>query len=236
MKEDIPIYYFSKIKDKELRELVNIKQNFSLKIFDKWFNQTINLEDHEIKFLTELLDKEFNFIRIYKEEDLKVKFIAPILNKVDFRSIEKEIRDFYEEKITYKTNKFILTGNTDYLVSKGLEYSEKPYFFIQEFKKAKEISYPESQLLAELITAVELNDFKIIKGAYIVGAIWNFVILKKLAENTYQYFISINFDSTKLADLTAIYKNLLVVKEEIFKIEEQTSKGFLSIRQSLICV
>jgi len=222
MKEDIPIYYFSKIKDKELRELVNIKQNFSLKIFDKWFNQTINLEDHEIKFLTELLDKEFNFIRIYKEEDLKVKFIAPILNKVDFRSIEKEIRDFYEEKITYKTNKFILTGNTDYLVSKGLEYSEKPYFFIQEFKKAKEISYPESQLLAELITAVELNDFKIMKGAYIVGAIWNFVILKKLAENTYQYFISINFDSSKLADLTAIYKNLLVVKEEIFKIEEQT--------------
>ncbi|WP_069471753.1 hypothetical protein [Candidatus Marithrix sp. Canyon 246] len=218
MKEDIPIYYFSKIKDRELRELVNIKQNFSLKIFDLWFNQTINLKDHEIKFLTELLDKEFNFIRIYKEEDLKVKFIAPILNKVDFRNIEKEIRDFYEEKITYKTNKFIFTGNTDFLVSKGLEYSEKPYFFIQEFKKAKEISYPESQLLAELITAVELNDFKIIKGAYIVGAIWNFVILKKLAENTYQYFISINFDSSKLTDLTAIYKNLLVVKEEIFKI------------------
>ncbi|WP_069472968.1 hypothetical protein [Candidatus Marithrix sp. Canyon 246] len=218
MKEDIPIYYFSKIKDRELRELVNIKQNFSLKIFDLWFNQTINLKDHEIKFLTELLDKEFNFIRIYKEEDLKVKFIAPILNKVDFRNIEKEIRDFYEEKITYKTNKFIFTGNTDFLVSKGLEYSEKPYFFIQEFKKDKEISYPESQLLAELITAVELNDFKIIKGAYIVGAIWNFVILKKLAENTYQYFISINFDSSKLTDLTAIYKNLLVVKEEIFKI------------------
>uniref|UniRef100_UPI001C0C744B hypothetical protein n=1 Tax=Candidatus Marithrix sp. Canyon 246 TaxID=1827136 RepID=UPI001C0C744B len=72
--------------------------------------------------------------------------------------------------------------------------------------------------IAELITAVELNDFKIIKGAYIVGAIWNFVILKKLAENTYQYFISINFDSSKLTDLTAIYKNLLVVKEEIFKI------------------
>jgi len=218
MKEDIPIYYFSKIKDKELRELVNIKQNFSLKIFDPWFNQTINLQDHEIKFLIELLDKEFHFIRIYKEEDLKVKFIAPILNKVDFRNIEKEIRDFYEEKITYKTNKFIFTGNTDFLVSKGLEYSEKPYFFIQEFKKAKEISYPESQLLAELITAVELNNFKIIKGAYIVGAIWNFVILKKLAENTYQYFISINFDSSKLADLTAIYKNLLVVKEEIFQI------------------
>lgn len=217
MKQDIPIYYFSNIKDKELRELVNIKQNFSLQIFDEWFNQTINLQDHEIKFLTELLNKEFHFIRIYKEEDLKVKFIAPILNKVDFRNIEKEIRDFYEEKITYKTNEFILTGNTDFLVSKGLEYSEKPYFFIQEFKKAKEISYPESQLLAELITAVELNDFKIIKGAYIVGAIWNFVILEKLAENTYQYFISINFDSTKLADLTAIYKNLLVVKEEIFK-------------------
>jgi len=55
------------------------------------------------------------------------------------------------------------------------------------------------------------------KGAYIVGAIWNFVIVEKLAKNKYQYFISINFDSTKLADLTAIFKNLVAIKEEIFK-------------------
>jgi len=220
IKEDIPVYYFSRIKDDELRKLVNIKQKFSNHIFDNWFNNPIIIKESEIKFLTELLSKEFNFIRIYKEEDLKVKFIAPILNQIDFRDINKEIRDFYEEKITYQTDKFIFTGTTDFLISKGLEYSEKPYFFIQEFKKGKESSYPESQLLAELIAGVELNNFKTIKGAYIVGAIWNFVILEKLAEDKYQFFISINFDSTKIEELKGIYKNLLFIKDEIFKMVE----------------
>ena len=106
-----------------------------------------------------------------------------------------------------------------------MEYSEKPYFFIQEFKKGKEAYYPESQLLAELIAGVELNDFKMMKGAYIVGAIWNFVILEKLAENQYQYFISINFDSTKIAELKAIFKNLLFIKNEIFNLVDCQPQG-----------
>ncbi len=217
IKKDIPIYYFSEIRDNELRKLVDIKQKFSNDIFDNWFDKQIIVKDNETEFLTELLNKEFNFIRIYKEEDLKVKFIAPILNKIDFRDIDREIRDFYEEKITYKTDRFVFTGTTDFLISKGLEYSETPYFFIQEFKKGKESSYPESQLLAELIAGVELNSFRTMKGAYIVGAIWNFVILEKLAENKYRFFVSINFDSTKIEELKGIYKNLLFIKDEIFK-------------------
>jgi hypothetical protein len=220
MTKDIPVYYFSQIKDDDLRKLVHIKQKFSDNIFDHWFNNEITLKGSDIEFITELLNKEFHFIRIYKEEDLKVKFIAPILNRIDFRDVDKEIRDFYEEKMTYKTDQFILTGTPDYLISKGLEYSEQPYFFIQEFKRGKDSSHPEYQLLAELIAGVELNNFKTIKGAYIVRAIWNFVILEKLAEGSYQFFTSINFDSTKIEELKGIYKNLLFIKEEIFKMVE----------------
>ncbi|CAK8722728.1 Restriction endonuclease [Candidatus Electrothrix laxa] len=220
IKEAVPVYYFSKITDIELRSLVHIKQNFSNDVFDSWFSDQSPLKKDDIAFLTELLEKEFNFIRIYKEEDLKVKFIAPILNRIDFRDMSREIRDFYEEKITYQADKFIFTGTTDFLISKGLEYSEKPYFFIQEFKKGKESSYPEAQLLAEIIAGIELNKCTIMKGAYIVGAIWTFVIVKKLAEHTYQFFISVNFDSTKIEDLKGIYKNLLFVKNEIFSMVE----------------
>lgn len=220
IKEAVPVYYFSKITDIELRSLVHIKQNFSNNVFDSWFSDQSTLKKDDIAFLTELLEKEFNFIRIYKEEDLKVKFIAPILNRIDFRDMSREIRDFYEEKITYQADKFIFTGTTDFLISKGLEYSEKPYFFIQEFKKGKESSYPEAQLLAEIIAGIELNKCTIMKGAYIVGAIWTFVIVKKLAEHTYQFFISVNFDSTKIEDLKGIYRNLLFVKNEIFSMVE----------------
>ncbi len=218
--QQIPIYNFGTINFKDLEEIVAIKRNVSNSIFSNWFETNIQISDDDQNILDNLIKENVVFIDSYKEEELKVKFIAPILNRVKFTDIDHEIRDFYEERISYKTDKFILTDITDFLVSKGLEYSKKPYFFIQEFKKSIKNDDPRPQLIAELIAAIELNNFQMMKGAYIVGAIWNFVIVEKLAENKYQYFISINFDSTKIADLTAIFKNLVAIKEEIFKMAD----------------
>ena len=214
--EKVKVYNFSKIGFNKLKELFMIKRNLKdEKVFDKWFNNHIKISTEEVEFLNNLLDREKKYIEIYKEEDLKIKFIAPILNKIDFRDEEREIREFYEEKIEYEKKEFKLKGICDFVVSKGLEYAEKPYFFIQEFKKSIEGDDPRPQLIAELISAVEINNFKIMRGAYIVGAIWNFVILEKIGENSYQYFVSDNFDSTKIENLKEIYKNLLFVKDEI---------------------
>jgi len=213
----IPIYSYSKIRFSDLKSLVVIKRDISSEnIFDKWFNSNIKIEEDDISFLLALLKKEKNYLTLYKEENLKVKFITPILNQINF-SINQDIRDFYNEKLIYNCEKFIFTGDVDFVLAKGLEESEKPYFFIQEFKKGKENSDPEPQLLAELIAGVELNSWQTIRGAYIIGAIWNFVILERLEKHKYIYYVSQNFDSTKIDDLKAIYKNLLFVKEEITK-------------------
>jgi hypothetical protein len=213
LENKIPTYFFSQIKDEELKQIVNIKRKISTNCFDHWFNNAISLSSATLDFLSELLAENKDFVKDYNEEDLKINFIAPILTKIHYKDLEHEIRAFYDEKLTYKTEEFILTGNCDFYVSKGLFSPEKPYFFIQEFKRGLQYSNP--QLLAELISAVELNGFTTMKGAYIVGAIWNFVILEKLDKNQYQYFVSENFDSTKIEDLKAIYKNLLFVKNEI---------------------
>ncbi|MEA3228880.1 MAG: hypothetical protein U9P38_07400 [Campylobacterota bacterium] len=50
-------------------------------------------------------------------------------------------------KLQNKTENYIFTGTTDFVVSKGLFQSQKPYFFIQEFKKGKLNTDPEPQLL-----------------------------------------------------------------------------------------
>ncbi len=213
----VPIYSFSKIRFKDLESLVNIQESFDDKIFETWFN-SINLTDENvIDFLSKLLIKEGKYIKYYNEENLKIKFIAQIINLVDF-NISENLKDFYEETLTYQTENFIFTGNVDFLVSKGVKKSEKPYFFIQEFKKGKENSDPEPQLLTELIAGVELNNWQSIKGAYIVGAIWNFVILERIEKHKYIYYVSVNFDSSKIEDLKGIYKNLLYVKNEIIKL------------------
>jgi len=225
--EQIPTYTFSKVTHNILKELVDIKQKSAGDNFDNWFNNEILINKTLIDFFQELIDDNKELMNSYNEEDLKIKFLAPLLNKVQFKSTVKEFRDFYELPMTYKTDKFILNGTTDFVVSKGLFTSEKPYFFIQEFKKGQTDGYPESQLLAELISAVELNNWDNIKGAYIVGAIWYFVILKRLEKHRYNYFVSQSFDSTKVDDLQAIYKNLIFVKNEILdKIEKEDNMKY----------
>jgi len=213
----IPTYSFSKIKFSELETLVDIEKEIDRTKFDNWFSNSVDIKNDIEQFLKNLILENQDLVYDYSEEDLKVNLIIPILNLVKFKSFENQFRDFYELALRYETDRFILKGTTDFVVSKGLIRSKKPYFFIQEFKKGQTDGYPESQLLAELIAGVELNNWQTIRGAYIVGAIWNFVILEKLGVNKYQYFVSQNFDSTKLEDLKDIYKNLLFVKSEIIK-------------------
>jgi hypothetical protein len=52
----------------------------------------------------------------------------------------------------------------------------KNLHFIQEFKRRYEYGNPRPQLLAELISAVELNNWKLIKSAYIIGGNWHLAI------------------------------------------------------------
>ncbi len=221
----IKSYAFSKITAKQLKSLVDINQKINENIFDDWFTFEMEFDDGLISFLSTLIAKNKSLIKSYNEEDLKVKFIIPLLNKVDFLSYENEFRDFYELTFKYETDRFIFNGTTDFVVSKGLFESQKPYFFIQEFKKAQTDGYPEPQLLAELISAVELNNETSIRGAYIVGSIWNFVILEKLGKGKYQYFVSENYDSSKIGDLKGIYKNLVFVKEEIIEMTIREKDG-----------
>lgn len=220
-KEEIPIYTFGAISFKDLEQLVTIKRNISTEVFCNWFEAEIQISHDDKVFFESLIRENYFLIESYNEEELKVKFISPILNRIKFTDIDHEIRDFYEEKITYRTDRFVLTGTTDFLVSKGLEYSKKPYFFIQEFKKSIRNDDPRPQLLAELISAVELNGFKVVKGAFIIGENWNFVILDKLDHDKYQYFVSHTLNATNINDLQQIYKNLLFVKHEIINMEEQ---------------
>jgi hypothetical protein len=215
------IYTFGTITFQDLEQLVTINRNLAMEVFRDWFEAEIPISYDDQVYLNNLISDNYFLIESYNEAELTVKFIAPILNRVKFTDVDYEIRDFYETKITYQTDRFILTGTTDFLVSKGLEYAKKPYFFLQEFKKSMRNDDPRPQLLAELISAVELNGFKNIKGAFVIGENWNFVILDKQEPNKYQYFVSHTLNATHTNELQQIYKNLLLVKREIIEIEKQ---------------
>ena len=211
----VPTYQYSKIRDRDLTSLFEIERNIDQHRFDEWFDRSVDIDRETEAFLAELLDENAVLMESYGEEDLKINFIGPLLKRVRFASFERRIRDFYEVSMTYVTSRFVFNGTVDFVVAQGLVESKRPYFFIQEFKRSEEYGNPRPQLLAELISALELNAWATIKGAYIIGGSWHFVILEKLASETYQYFISQNFDATKLDDLKRIYQHLVYVKQEI---------------------
>ncbi|EJF05993.1 hypothetical protein ThvES_00019400 [Thiovulum sp. ES] len=217
MEGEIPSFSFSRIKFRDLKNLVNLKRVREKNIFSSWFESEISLSNKDIEFLENLIEQNLGLLKYYDEEDLKIHFLSHIFHRVNFKSLEKEYRDFYNENIRYENEKFILNGEVDFVVAKGLYESEIPYFFIQEFKKEKTNSDPEPQLVSELIAGLEISNVENIRGAFIVGSIWNFVILEKVEKDSYRYFVSENFDSSKIEDLKSIYKNLLFVKNEIDK-------------------
>ena len=118
-----------------------------------------------------------------------------------------------------------MNGITDYLVAKGFDEPEKPYFFIQEFKPSKPNSDPENQLLAELIVAIENNQESSAIGAHIVGRLWTFVLLRKLDENTFRYVSSVGFNVLDIEDLKKLYIALQGVKADIIQKVEAEAKN-----------
>ena len=56
------------------------------------------------------------------------------------------------------------------------------------------------------------SGLRIMRGAFIIGQHWHFVILTKNANDVYKYVVSKTFDSVWLDDLKRIYANLQAVK------------------------
>ncbi len=213
--QEVKSYDFSNIKFSDLEEIVDIKVVDNDAKFDDWFETPYNLEDTETLFFKNLIQKNKTRIAFYMEENLKAKFIIPILNLVDF--VFEPVSDWYDTALSGTLNGVEFKGFTDFMVASGTENPRKPYFFIQEFKPSVPDKDPRIQLLAELLVATEKNKTTIMRGGYIIGQYWKFIILEKLAENKFEYVISKSFDSLDLEDLKEIYIILQAVKHKYCK-------------------
>ena len=198
------------IRFQDIKKVVNIKPKYNDKKFDDWFFYKYKITADEETFLKNLLEKNKSNLPRYNEAKLFARFISQILGKVDFDI--GEIKDWYENFLSGEVNGYKFNGKTDFMVAKGDFYPEKPYFFIQEFKHSIPSNNPEYQLLAEMLVALEINKANIIRGGYIYGEHWKFVILEKLKNGDYEYFVSDDFNCLRIEHLQQIYINLQAAK------------------------
>ena len=148
-------------------------------LLNEWLTVENNLNVVEKASLERIrlpLLKNFNN---WNEETLKMKFIALLLDLVNYDSIgnfqtlfDAEVRGFVDE--------IELKCIADFTVAKTIEdLIESPYFYFHEYKRKKnKADDPIAQVLIPSLIAQEINqDQKPIYGCYVIGEMWYFMLV-----------------------------------------------------------
>jgi len=137
----------------------------------------------------------------WNEEDLKMKFISPILELGHLMDDGLAI-GYFDKIISATVGGIKLIVKSDFMLAKGiLDVIKTPYFHFQEYKPYKNPSGDSmAQLLEAFLIAQEKNkNGKPIYGVDIMGVNWRFVVMEGK-----DYCISNIFNSIDSADLLTI--------------------------------
>ena len=231
--QELPKYNFSSFTEQNVRDAFGLKSHAKAEGYlSDWLEhaKTETISDEEKKQLEKLHRKLSYYIRGWNEQELREKFIIPVIEIVDFDVPELEITAFAEREMRIVYQKSIIQGKVEWMVAKGPFEPSSPFFFIHEYKKEKDSSNdPVGQLLATLFTAQLLNkhipkptlfnpkptsfDHIPLYGTYVVGRLWFFVRLKDS-----HYYISQAYNSAEMEDLSRILKMLKAQKQMIIEL------------------
>ena len=146
----------------------------------------------------------------WSEEDLKMKFIAPIID-LGLLVEGNGITTCFDKTISATVAGIKLTTKSDFMVASGyMNIIQQPYFHFQEYKPLlNPTGEPMAQLLEAFLIAQTKNesDFPLY-GVEVVGENWKFVIMEGK-----DYCISQPYIGTVKEDLMHIIAILRKFKE-----------------------
>ncbi|TAE73528.1 MAG: hypothetical protein EAZ85_06880 [Bacteroidetes bacterium] len=208
---------FEKWETDEVEQTFGIESIKIMPLMQNWlqFQQPLTLKEEERAEELRLFIEEF--ASSWNEEDMKVFFIVPVLQIVNFYAYKK-YRTFMEATIEAsltdaQNNLCTLRGRVEMVVATGKQRPQIPFFFLNEYKaQRKVVTDPQGQLLIAMLAAQAKNNGKNlpIYGLYNIGQFWFFVILSGK-----EYTTSKAFDATDKDDLKQIINALQYVKAHI---------------------
>jgi hypothetical protein len=191
-------------KEGEMIRIFNLKRTFDVPtpLMQEWLDvgmPELNIPEQYI--FDKALAKVKKSFSGWNEEDLKIKFIGPILEIG--RLIDDDIViGYFDKTISAVVENIKLTVKSDFMLARGtLDFFETPYFHFQEYKPFKNPSGDSmAQLLEAFLIAQEKNKNGLpLYGVDIMGKQWSFVTMEGK-----DYCISKTFDAADKEDLLSI--------------------------------
>jgi hypothetical protein len=197
-----------KLDTDELLYHFTLNRNHQCELLDNLLNTSGSLEVGELKILETKRQRLIIEGDFWNEEELKMHFLAFLFDVADIDE-EGKIKLFYERPLVGIFGEYKLNVKCDALIAtpKGIGTPQKPYFFLQEFKKQKRIEEDaEGQMLAAMLIAQQENDNqKPIYGCYLQGKNWTFTTL-----HDKNYCVSKQFDATNQDE---IHKIIFILRQ-----------------------
>ena len=177
----------------------------------EWVHAKYVLTEFEQMQVNDLYEEIGDLVDYMNEEELKIRFVGSLF-RIAKMDIKDKLRLFFERPLSATVKDYPLSVICDCMVAtpKGYNTPQKPYFFLQEFKKKRgEKNDPEGQMLTAMLIAQALNgEDKPIYGGYLFGSSWRFTTLFQQ-----EYCQSLNFDTTRKEDIEQIVFMLKKLKE-----------------------
>ncbi len=162
---------------------------------DAWLDVSGNLPVEETQRLEKWRLKLLKNVGTWNEETLKMKFIANIIELVDYDTDEFEGTFDAEMKGVVQGQK--LSVIADYALAKAtLDYMETPYFYFHEYKPRKRAKDPIAQLLLAMLIAQSQTKRKYpLYGCAVFGELWFFMVFDDKTYSVSSGIVSTNRDS-----------------------------------------
>jgi hypothetical protein len=174
-----------------LDDVFGLQQIWDCALLNEWLSGTPAISEIDTAQINKYQYRLIRGGRSWNEVELEAKFISPLILTADVET--DTIGYFLERPLSAVINDYELSGIVDGMFATGFRAPILPFFCLHEYKRSTDNQgSPDAQVLAAMLVAREKNNNQHpIYGLFVVGMIWNFVVL-----NGNDYCISSSFDAS----------------------------------------
>ncbi len=189
----------------KIDEAFGLTQVFQMDLLDEWTAYTHEITDFERLYIHKLQSHFLLGGDDWNEVELENKFISPLIVFSEIANIRYSY--FLERELSLQIGDYQLVGKVDGMIATGFRNPKKPYFCLNEYKRGTDPNGdPKGQVLIAMLVAQHLNDNKKpIFGCFIIGKLWQFMVLQG---NQYAISQGYTCDNHDIFDIYRLLKGL----------------------------